>query len=127
MVPSFGVGHEETMIRRAKTLRISLFCLLMSAAGALPAADDAAPVRVIEPGELTLLSYTVVQRLWTGTWRSAFWTTTHDTSDAAISMLTREAGKLGADAVTHLSCFRDGGAWFSPEGYFCSGLAIKLR
>jgi len=82
---------------------------------------------VIEPGELTLLSYTVVQRLWAGTWRSAFWTTTHDNSDAAIAMLTREAAKLGADAVTDLACFRDRGAWFSPEGYFCSGLAIKLR
>jgi hypothetical protein len=111
----------------AKALRISLFCALMSAAGAVPAADMSAPVRVIEAGELTLLSYTVVQRLWAGTWSSAFWTTTHDTSDAAIAMLTREAARLGADAVTHLSCFRDRGAWFSPEGYFCSGLAIKLK
>ncbi|MDH3288143.1 MAG: hypothetical protein OEP48_10530 [Betaproteobacteria bacterium] len=82
---------------------------------------------MIEPGELTLLSHTVVQRLWTGTWRSAFWTTTHDTSNVAIAMLTREAAKLGANAVTHLYCFRDDGAWFSPAGYFCSGLAIKLK
>ena len=115
------------MTRTAKAFRISLFCILMSAAGAVPAAEMSAPVRVIDAGELTLLSYTVVQRLWTGTWRSAFWTTTYDTSDAAIKMLTREAEKLGADAVTNLSCFRDSGAWYSPEGYFCSGLAIKLK
>ncbi len=111
----------------AKALRISLLCLSMSAAGVAPAAEMSAPVRVIDAGELTLLSYTVVQRLWTGTWRSAFWTTTYDTSDAAIAMLTREAEKVGADAVTNLSCFRDSGAWYSPEGYFCSGLAIKLK
>jgi hypothetical protein len=111
----------------AKAVRIPLCCVLMFAAGAVPAAEMSAPVRVIEAGELTLLSYTVVQRLWTGTWRSAFWTTTYDTSDAAIATLTQEAAKLGADAVTDLSCFRDGGAWFSPEGYFCSGLAIKLK
>jgi hypothetical protein len=115
------------MIPLAKAVRISLFCVLASAAGAAPGADTPASVRVIEPGDLTLLSYTVVQRLWTGTSHSAFWTTTHDTSGAAIAMLTREAAKLGADAVTHLSCFRDSGAWYSPEGYFCSGLAIKLR
>ena len=110
-----------------KAARISVFCVLACAASAAGAAEARAPLRVIEPGELTLLSYTVVQRLWTGTWRSAFWTTTHDTSDAAITMLTREAERLGADAVTDLACFRDRGTWFSPEGYFCSGLAIKLR
>ena len=115
------------MSSTAKAFRISVFCILISAAGAVSAADMSAPVRVIEPGELTLLSYTVVERLWTGTSRSAFWTTTYDTSDAAIATLTQEAAKLGADAVTDLSCFRDGGAWFSPEGYFCSGLAIKLK
>ena len=59
------------MTRTAKTFRISLFCILMSAAGAVPAAEMSPPVRVIDAGELTLLSYTVVQRLWTGTWRSA--------------------------------------------------------
>lgn len=115
------------MNRLGKVAGISVFCALLSAAGAACAAEVAAPVRVIEPGELTLASYTVVERLWTGTWRSAFWTTTHDTSDAAITMLTREAERLGADAVTDLACFRDRGTWFSPEGYFCSGLAIKLR
>ncbi len=115
------------MTSTARALRILLFCILMPAASALPAAEMSAPVRVIDAGELTLLSYTVLQRLWTGTWRSAFWTTTHDTSDAAIAMLTREAEKVGADAVTNLSCFRDHGAWYSPEGYFCTGLAIKLK
>jgi hypothetical protein len=124
---SGGVYREEKMAHLTKAVRISLFCVLTSAAGAVPAADTPAPVRVIEPGELTLLSYTVVQRLWTETWHSAFWTTTQDASGAAIAMLTGEAAKLGADAVTHLSCFRDGGAWFSPEGYFCTALAIKLR
>ena len=115
------------MNRFSKTLCVVILCVSAAAAYSAPAADARAPVRVIEPGELTLLSYTVIQRLWTGTWRSAFWTSSYDTSDAAITMLTREAEKLGADAITDLSCFRDSGSWFSPEGYFCSGLAIKLR
>ena len=115
------------MNRLVRVLWAVIFCFFAAAAYPVSAADTRAPVRVIEPGELTLLSYTVVQRLWTGTWRSAFWTTTYDTSDAAITMLTQEAEKLGADAITDLACFRDSGTWFSPEGYFCSGLAIKLR
>lgn len=115
------------MNRLSKSLCVVILSVSAAAAYSAPAAEGRAPVRVIEPGELTLLSYTVIQRLWTGTWSSAFWTSTYDTSDAAITMLTREAEKLGADAVTDLSCFRDSGSWFSPEGYFCSGLAIKLR
>ena len=55
------------MSRLATTLAVILFCLFSSVAHAEPAANARAPVRVIEPGELTLLSYTVVQRLWTGT------------------------------------------------------------
>ena len=115
------------MSRIATALRVIVFCVVASGAYAAQAADARAPIRVIEPGELTLAGYTVIQRLWSGTWRSAMWTTTYDTSDSAIKMLTREAEKLGADAVTDLACFRDSGSWFSPEGYFCSGLAIKLK
>ena len=115
------------MSRIATVLRVTVFCVVALGAYAVQAADTRAPVRVIEPGELTLAGYTPIERLWTGTWRSAFWTTTYDTSDAAIKMLTSEAEKLGADAVTDLACFRDTGSWFSPEGYFCSGLAIKLK
>ena len=121
------IEGETGMKRVVKALCTVGFCVAASASYSAPAADTRAPVRVIEPGELTVLSYTVMERLWTGTWRSAFWTTTYDTSDAAIAMLTRKAEKLGADAVTDLSCFRDAGTWFSPEGYFCSGLAIKLK
>ena len=127
MPPIVNVDREGRMNRPGKAARVSAFCVLATAASVSCAAEVTAPVRVIEPGELTLASYTVVERLWTGTWRSAFWTTTHDTSDAAITLLTREAERLGADAVTDLACFRDRGTWFSPEGYFCSGLAIKLR
>ena len=115
------------MNRLAKALCTVFFCVFAATAYSAPAADARAPVRVIEPGELTLLSYTVIQRIWSGTWSSAFWTTTYDTSDAAITMLTREAEKLGADAITDLSCFHDTGSFLSPEGYFCSGLAIKLK
>ena len=127
MPPIVNVDREGRMNRLGRAARISAFCVLASAASVLCAAEVKAPVRVIEPGELTLANYTVVERLWTGTWRSAFWTSLHDTSDAAIASLTGEAERLGADAVTDLACFHDRGRWFSPEGYFCYGLAIKLR
>ena len=50
-------------------------CLLalMAAAGAAIASELAAPVRVFDAGELPLDRYTIVERLWTGTWRASFW------------------------------------------------------
>jgi hypothetical protein len=98
------------------------------AAGALPAfAGEAAdaPVRIFDAGELTLDRYTVVERLWTGTWRAAFWVPTHDDAGSAIAALTSKAADLGADGVVNLHCINDAGGWGS--GYYCYGLAIKLR
>lgn len=89
-------------------------------------AASAAPIRVFDAGEITPGGYTVVKRLWVGTWRSAFWIGTHHDAAAAIAALTSEAAGVGANAVTNLYCVNDANAWFG-SGYLCYGLAIKLR
>jgi uncharacterized protein YbjQ (UPF0145 family) len=88
-------------------------------------ADASAPIRVFDAGELTLARYTVLKRLWTGSWRSAFVVPAHDDASAAIAALTTEAASVGADGIVNLHCMNDSGGW--PSGYFCYGLAIKLR
>lgn len=88
-------------------------------------ADASAPVRVFDAGELTLANYTVLKRLWTGSWRASFWIPRHDEAGAAITALTTEAASLGADAVVNLHCLNDRGGLF--PGYTCYGLAIKLK
>lgn len=84
-----------------------------------------APVRVFDAGELTLDRYTVIARVWTGTWRAPFWFPSHDDSGAAVAALTGKAASLGANGVVNLHCVNDAGAW--SGGYYCYGLAIKLR
>lgn len=101
----------------------ALVCLALIAVAANAAETGA--VRVFDAGELTLDRYTVIERLWTGTWRSAFWLPSHDDPGAAIAALTSEAGRLGADGVTNLHCLHDGGGM--SGGYVCYGLAIKLK
>jgi hypothetical protein len=101
----------------------ALFFLGLLAGGA--SAAETGAVRVFEAGELTLDRYTVVERLWTGTWRAAFWLPSRDNAGAAIAALTSEAGRLGADGVTNLHCLQDGGGL--NGGYVCYGLAIKLK
>ena len=88
-------------------------------------AEVSAPVRVFDAAELTLSSYTVVKRLWTGSWRASFWVPEYDEAGAAIAALTTEAARLGADAVVNLHCLNDRGGW--SAGYICYGLAIKLK
>jgi hypothetical protein len=113
-------------------MRLS-FAFLMTvgilALGAAPvtAQEGASPptVRVYDAGELTLDRYTVIQRLWTGSWRASFWIPEHDDPASAIAALTSRAAALGADGVTHLHCVNDSRGW--GAGYYCYGLAISLK
>lgn len=88
-------------------------------------AETVAPVRVFDTGELTLDRYEVIERLWTGTWRASFWVPTHDDASSAIAALTSKAADLGADGVVNLHCVNDRGGW--GGGYYCYGLAIRLK
>jgi hypothetical protein len=93
------------------------------AASAASAQDR--PIRIFDTGELTFDRYTVVERLWTGTWRASFWVPTHVDPSSAIAALTSKAADLGADGVVNLHCVNDVGGW--GGGYYCYGLAIKLK
>lgn len=112
-------------------MRISLACLTVGimALAAVPGAAQegvgAPAARVYDAGELTLDRYSVIQRLWTGSWRASFWIPEHEEPAAAIAALTSRAAALGADGVTHLHCVNDKGGW--GGGYYCYGLAIKLK
>jgi hypothetical protein len=85
-----------------------------------------APLRVYDATELTPNRYTVIKRVWVESWRSAFGIPAHADSSAAIAAISTEAARLGADAITNLSCLNDQRAWLD-RGYFCYGLAIKLK
>jgi uncharacterized protein YbjQ (UPF0145 family) len=101
-----------------------LAAALCAAAGAAPAAD-AARVKVFDATQLTLDRYTVLKRIWTQTWRAAFWVPEHDKVEDAIKALTSKAADAGADGVIDLHCLYDKDGW--GAGYFCYGLAIKLK
>ncbi|MGH9577361.1 MAG: hypothetical protein ACRD3R_07980, partial [Terriglobales bacterium] len=49
---------------------------------------DAAKVKIFDATELPLDRYTVVKRIWTQSWRSAFWVPTYDQAADAIASLT---------------------------------------
>jgi uncharacterized protein YbjQ (UPF0145 family) len=101
-----------------------LACALWVAADPALAAD-AARIKVFDATELTLDRYTVVKRIWTQSWRSAFWVPEHSELADAIAALSSKAADEGADAVINLHCLFDPGGLSS--GYFCYGLAIKLN
>jgi uncharacterized protein YbjQ (UPF0145 family) len=106
----------------AASLSLSFaFCV----AGGSARAADAVPVKVFDATELPLDRYTVVKRIWIQTWRSAFWVSTYDEASDAIAALTSKAVDEGANGVINLHCLNDTGGWGS--GYFCYGLAIKLK
>jgi hypothetical protein len=94
---------------------------IVSAQEAKPAAP---PIRVYEASELSLASYTVVKRIWAGTWRASLWVPTHTELADAIEALKAKAADAGADGVVNLHCLSEA-PW--DDRYFCYGLAIKLK
>jgi len=112
-------------------MRKSTYCLiaatLFSIAGVNATAQDRADapaVRVYDATELALQRYTVVKRLWAGTWRASFWVPSYDDAPAALKALTDKAADLEADGVTNVHCV---GEAAGAGGFFCYGLAIKIR
>ena len=111
-------------MKRSTVAAAALSCAFCVVGGSARAAD-AASVRIFDATELPLNRYTVVKRIWTQSWRSAFWVSNYDEASDAIAALTSKAADEGANGVINLHCLNDTGGWGS--GYFCYGLAIKLK
>lgn len=107
-------------MRKAPLKWLVAASLLAVAASAPGQAQMDAPIRVFDTGELSSNRYTVVKRIWTGTLRTVFWLPSHNDAGAAVAALTDKARSVGADGVINLHCLSDG-------GYYCYGLAIKLK
>jgi len=103
---------------------MTLGCALWVTAS-LALGADAAQVKVFDATQLTQDRYTVVTRIWTQSWRSAFWVPEYDKVEDAIEALTSKAADAGANGVINLHCLYDKDGW--GAGYFCYGLAIKLK
>ncbi|HSC96649.1 MAG TPA: hypothetical protein VLC73_16940 [Burkholderiales bacterium] len=111
-------------MKRPLLAAVALACVFTSAPGSAPAADKVW-VTVYDATELTLDRYTVLKRIWTQTAHAAFWVPTYEDRADAITELTSRAAEEGADGVINLHCLNDTGGW--GGGYFCYGLAIKLK
>jgi hypothetical protein len=114
------------IMKMRKPTRRLIAATLLSLLGACATAQDpvAPAVRVYDATELTLQGYTVVKRLWAETWSASFWVSTYDDMPAALGALTEKAADLEADGVTNVHCVSENKG---EGGYFCSGLAIKIR
>jgi hypothetical protein len=84
------------------------------------------PLPTFDATQLTPDRYTVVRRLWVESWRTAFDVPAHAESSAALTQLSDEAARVGADALTNVVCLDDNRAWFR-SGYFCYALAVKRK
>ena len=113
-------------MRKPLTRFIAAALLVVAGTGSM--AQDSAekpPVRLYDAGELPPNRYTVIERIWTSTWRAPFWFPSDEDAAAAAATLTDKAARLGADGVVNLHCVNDTNAW--GDGYYCYGLAIKLK
>ena len=111
-----------------KVTRGALAALVLAIPGAFAVAQDSPEpppqIRIYDAGELTLDRYTVIKRIWAGTWRASLWVPTSRDRSAAIDAIKSAAADAGADGVVNLHCLTDS---FWSDEYFCYALAIKLK
>ena len=107
-------------------VRLSITALCLAAASAA-GAQDAAGVRIYQVGDIAYARYTVLERIWVESWRSAFFVPTREDESGAIAALRDKAAGLGADGIVNLRCLQDSGGFPVMRGYFCYANAIKLR
>lgn len=103
---------------------IAAILLLPGATAVAQEKAEAPTFRVYDAGELPPEQYTVIKRIWTGSWRASFWVPTRIELADAMEDLKAQAADAGADGVVNLHCLSDAG-WNGE--YFCYGLAIKLK
>jgi uncharacterized protein YbjQ (UPF0145 family) len=110
--------------RKTSFLLAVLPLVLPCASASAQDKPDTPAVRIYDASELTLDRYTIVKRIWTGTWRASLWVPGYREPEAAIEALKAQAADAGADGVVNLHCLSDPG-W--NDEYVCYGLAIKLK
>lgn len=114
-------------MNRPKAARSLLAALVLAFPAAVSVAQDSPEppqIRIYDAGELTLDRYTVIKRIWSGTWRASLWVPTSREQSAAIDAIKSAAADAGADGVVNLHCLSDS---FWSDEYFCYALAIKLK
>jgi len=105
-------------------LLVAVFC---SAAVSGASAQGGAGPRIYQVGEIAFSRYAVLERIWVGSWHSAFFLPTRADREGAIAALQEEAARLGADGIVNLHCLDDSGGLFGEGGHFCYANAIKLK
>jgi hypothetical protein len=102
-----------------------LMAVQLPVRAAPPLATD--HIRVYEPGTIVPDAYTVVKRLWTETWRSAFILPAFPDAAAAVAAMKQEAAKIGADAVTNVMCLPDATLPRPTTKVYCHGQLIRMK
>ncbi len=121
----FGPSAEQHV--RFPRLSIAAACAVGLACAAAPAQPRAPQqIMVYEPGTIRPDAYTVVERLWTGTWHSAGRVPKFPDAAAAVAAMQQRALRVGADAITNVLCLPAGPWRREQTAVYCHGLLIKL-
>jgi hypothetical protein len=89
------------------------------------AAQDAAKVSLHESVTSAPASYTVLKRVWAGSWRSAFGVPSYATREEAASAFRDIAASLGGNGVINFGCYRKSE---KPDASLaCNGIVVRFN
>ncbi len=70
--------------------------------------------------------YEVVKRLWTESWRSAFWLPGYASKEDAMADFRGQAASLGGNGVINFGCYRLPGVSGTGTRLACNGTIVRF-
>ena len=88
-------------------------------------AQDATKVALHESVTSAPTGFTVIQRVWVGSWRSSFGVPSYATREEGASAFREIAASLGGNGVINFGCYRKSE---KPDASFaCNGTVVRFN
>lgn len=89
------------------------------------AAQDASKVALHESVTSAPTGYTFIERVWSGSWRSAFGVPSYATREEGAAAFRQIAAGLGGNGVINFGCYRKSEATDAP--FACNGTVVRFN
>ena len=108
-------------------IRLALLATLLASLAFVheAAAQDASKVALHESVTSAPTAFTVIKRVWVGSWRSAFGVPSYATREEGASAFREIAASLGGNGVINFGCYRKSE---KPDASFaCNGTVVRFN
>src|SRR5262249_37987616 len=117
--------HRNDALARGPAMLIRLTFVAALLVPMAVAAQDASKVALHESVTSAPTGYTVIKRVWAGSWRSSFGTPSYATREEGASAFRQIAADLGGNGVINFGCYRKSEK--DDASFGCNGTVVRFN